>query len=63
VRKVFCELYKKTGATGRGALMVWGLEHGVLKQHDLACQLRPPQPPKQHAAAGGSRRRSRATHH
>ena len=63
VRKLFCELYKKTGATGRGALMVWGLEHGVLKQQDLACQLRPPRKPARASGAGGSKRRSRPTHH
>jgi DNA-binding NarL/FixJ family response regulator len=63
VRKVFCELYEKTGASGRGALMVWGLEHGVLKQQDLACQLRPPRKPARASGAGGSKRQSRATHH
>jgi DNA-binding NarL/FixJ family response regulator len=56
VRKLFCELYKKTGATGRGALMVWGLEHGVLKQQDLACQLRRPRPKGKAAGAGCSKR-------
>ena len=56
VRKVFCELYDKTGASGRGALMIWGLEHGVLKQQDLACQLRPPHPKAKAAAADGSKR-------
>ena len=62
VRKVFCELYDKTGASGRSALMIWGLEHGVLKQQDLACQLRSPRPKGKAAGAGGNRQRSRATH-
>ena len=62
VRKVFCELYEKTGASGRGALMIWGLEHGVLKQQDLACQLRPPRKPARVSGPGGSKRRSPATH-
>ena len=57
VRKVFCELYDKTGTSGRSALMIWGLEHGVLKQQDLACQLRPPRPKAKAAAAHGSKRR------
>ena len=62
VRKVFCELYEKTGASGRGALMIWGLEHGVLKQQDLACQLRPPRKPARVSGPGGNKRRSPATH-
>jgi hypothetical protein len=37
--------------------MIWGLEHGVLKQQDLACQLRPPRRKAHVAAAGGSKRR------
>jgi len=57
VRKVFCDLYDKTGASGRSALLIWGLEHGVLKQRDLACQLRPPRPKGKAAAGGGSKRR------
>jgi len=37
--------------------MVWGLEHGVLKQKDLASQLRPPRRKAQAAGAGGRKRR------
>ena len=57
VRKVFCDLYDKTGASGRSALLIWGLEHGVLKQQDLACQLRTPRRKAQAAGAGGRKRR------
>jgi len=57
VRKVFCELYDKTGASVRSALLIWGLEHGVLKQQDLACQLRSSRRRAQAAAPVGSKRR------
>ena len=62
VRKLLCELYKKTGTSGKGALMVWGLEHGVLKQQDLACQLQHRRRPARAAGADDNRHRSRATH-
>ena len=62
VRRRLSALYGKTRARNQGALLVWGLEHGVLKQPDLACgpHQRPGQ--EQGAAAGGNRHRSRATH-
>jgi DNA-binding NarL/FixJ family response regulator len=62
VRRRLSALYGKTGARSQGGLLVWGLEHGVLKQPDLACGLHQRPGQEQGAAAGGNRHRSRATH-
>ncbi|WP_438983953.1 response regulator transcription factor [Vulcanococcus sp.] len=61
VRRRLSALYGKTGARNQGALLVWGIEHGVLKQPDLACGLHQRPGQEQGAAAGGNRHRSRAT--
>ena len=33
-------LYRRTGVTNQRGLIAWGLEHGLLRTHDLVCQLR-----------------------
>ena len=53
VRRRLSALYGKTRARNQGALLVWGLEHGVLKQPDLACGLHQRPGQEQGAAAGG----------
>jgi DNA-binding CsgD family transcriptional regulator len=51
VRRRLSALYGKTGARNQGGLLVWGLEHGVLKQPDLACGLHQRPGQEQGAAA------------
>jgi DNA-binding NarL/FixJ family response regulator len=62
VRRRLSALYGKTGARNQGGLLMWGLEHGVLRQPDLACGLHQRPGQEQGAAAGGNRHRSLPTH-
>ena len=40
VRRKLSGLYRKTGTRNRGGLLVWGLEHGLIRRRDLSARLR-----------------------
>lgn len=40
VRRQLSVLYRRTGVTKQRGLIAWGLEHALLRPHDLVCQLR-----------------------
>lgn len=40
VRRQLSVLYRRTGVRNQRSLLAWGLEQGLLRPHDLVCQLR-----------------------
>jgi DNA-binding NarL/FixJ family response regulator len=40
VRHELSELYRKTGVRSRDGLLAWGLEHGLIRSHDLRARLK-----------------------
>lgn len=40
VRRQLSQLYRRTGVRNQRSLLAWGLEQGLLRPHDLECQLR-----------------------
>jgi DNA-binding NarL/FixJ family response regulator len=58
VRHELSELYRKTGVRSRDGLLAWGLEHGLIRPHDLRARLKR-RGAALHSVVAGSRSRER----